>query len=143
MVKAMLEPLVKAMLFVDATPLPGTIAATRDSTTGFRRKAHAIARSLAARVGSDHALFRYPLSYMIYSVGFDGLPDYAHEYVYQRLADILSGRDQSPDLLPPLGRRPRDGPADPHQTKPAFAAFAQAHTTQTASAQPQPYSPTT
>ncbi len=40
-------------------------------------------------------MFRYPLSYMIYSAAFDGMPDKAREQVYQRLYDVLSGKDQS------------------------------------------------
>ncbi len=38
-------------------------------------------------------LFRYPLSYMIYSPAFDALPGPARELVYQRLYDVLSGKD--------------------------------------------------
>ena len=40
-------------------------------------------------------LFRYPLSYMIYSAAFDGMPDKVRERVYQRLYEILSGKDTS------------------------------------------------
>src|ERR1700721_2589658 len=38
-------------------------------------------------------LFRYPLSYLIYSAAFDGLPDVARDRVYQRLYDVLTGKD--------------------------------------------------
>jgi len=41
-------------------------------------------------------VFKYPLSYLIYSDGFKGLPDYAKAYVYRRLDEILRGQDQSP-----------------------------------------------
>ena len=40
-------------------------------------------------------LFRYPLSYMIYDAAFDALPDLAKERIYQRLLEILTGKDQS------------------------------------------------
>jgi hypothetical protein len=36
-------------------------------------------------------LFRYRLSYMIYSDVFDGLPARLQERVYQRLHDVLTG----------------------------------------------------
>ncbi|HEX3748110.1 MAG TPA: hypothetical protein VHW09_29475 [Bryobacteraceae bacterium] len=36
-------------------------------------------------------LFRYPLSYMIYSDLFDALPDIAKQAVYRRLHDMLTG----------------------------------------------------
>jgi hypothetical protein len=32
---------------------------------------------------------------MIYSAAFDGMPDVVRERVYQRLYDVLSGKDQS------------------------------------------------
>ena len=41
-------------------------------------------------------LFRYPLSYMIYSEIFDAMPAAARNRVYQRLYDVLSGKDQNP-----------------------------------------------
>ena len=37
-------------------------------------------------------LFRYPLSYMIYSDVFDSLPDIAKQAVYRRLYDALTGK---------------------------------------------------
>ena len=40
-------------------------------------------------------LFRYPLSYMIYSDLFDGMPPQIQERVYRRLYDILTGADTS------------------------------------------------
>src|SRR5262249_24363841 len=41
-------------------------------------------------------LFRYPLSYMIYSDPFDGLPQMAKDKLYLRLYDVLSGKNTSP-----------------------------------------------
>lgn len=38
-------------------------------------------------------LFRYPVSFMIYSPAFDTLPAEAKTQVYQRLADVLTGRE--------------------------------------------------
>ena len=43
-------------------------------------------------------LFRYPLSYLIYSRAFDEIPQSVKAYVYKRLSDVLSGRDRSPDF---------------------------------------------
>ena len=48
-------------------------------------------------------MFKYRLSYLIYSEGFDGLPVSVRDYVYQRLGEVLSGNDQSEtfnDLTP-------------------------------------------
>ena len=41
-------------------------------------------------------MFRYPLSYMIYSEAFDGMPEAARERIYRRLFDVLTERDKSP-----------------------------------------------
>jgi hypothetical protein len=40
-------------------------------------------------------LFKYPCSYLIYSDQFDGLPADAKAYVYHRIWEILTGRDDS------------------------------------------------
>jgi hypothetical protein len=40
-------------------------------------------------------LFKYPCSYLIYSKAFDALPGQMKDYIYQRLYDILSGKDNS------------------------------------------------
>ena len=37
-------------------------------------------------------LFRYPLSYMIYSPAFDALPQPVRDRIYRRLFDVLSGK---------------------------------------------------
>ena len=41
-------------------------------------------------------VFRYPLSYMVYSRAFDNLNPAAKERVWRRLFDLLSGNDRSP-----------------------------------------------
>jgi transposase len=41
-------------------------------------------------------IFRYPVSYLIYSDQFDQLPQEAKTCVYHRLYEVLSGADQSP-----------------------------------------------
>jgi len=40
-------------------------------------------------------LFRYPLSYMIYTTAFDGLPPAPKAKLYRRLWEVLTGRDRS------------------------------------------------
>ena len=39
-------------------------------------------------------LFRYPLSYMIYSSAFDALPEVVRERVYRQIYDELIGKDK-------------------------------------------------
>lgn len=144
-VKAMLEPLVKALLFVNATTLPAKVAGNSGFDRWFQSQGPRDAQGRSLReLDLNTRVFRYPLSYMIYSVGFEGLPKYAHQYVFHRLADILSGRDKSPPYshISPAERATTLQILT--QTKPAFAEFAQTLTTQTASTQPPPSpSPTT
>src|SRR4030095_15933855 len=40
-------------------------------------------------------LFRYPLSYMVYSEAFDALPDVVRSTVYQKIYEVLTGKDRS------------------------------------------------
>ena len=45
-------------------------------------------------------LFRFPLSYMIYSEVFNSLPADAKQRIYRRLFDVLSGKEQSKTFGP-------------------------------------------
>ncbi len=43
-------------------------------------------------------MFKYPLSYVIYSKQFDGLPAEAKERIYRRLWEVLTGKDTSKEF---------------------------------------------
>jgi hypothetical protein len=84
------------MLFVDEAPLPGpvrgsTAFAARFASEGLRDSK---GRSLR-EFDLTRRMFRYPLSYMIYSPLFDALPAPARDAVYARLLTVLSGKDRS------------------------------------------------
>jgi hypothetical protein len=94
--KGLLEPLVRGMLMVGAAKWPAAI----HGNSGFARSFEALGpRDPQGRSLRDFdlkkRLFKYPLSFLIYSEGFDYLPGAAKEYVYRRLEEILSGRDRS------------------------------------------------
>ena len=95
-VKSVGEPLVKYLLFVEEAPLTdrveGTSSFAREFAAGGPRDRQG--RSLRD-FDLDKRLFRYPLSYLIYSEAFDSLPDLAREYVYRRLWQVLSGEDKT------------------------------------------------
>ena len=42
-------------------------------------------------------MFRYPLSYMIYSEAFDAMPQWTRDRVYQRLYDALTDKAEFRD----------------------------------------------
>src|SRR5690606_18560847 len=96
LVQKMTEPLVQAMLFVGAAPLEDRF----ESTSGYDRWFEARGpRDTAGRslreLELETRLFKYPISYMVYSEAFDGLPDYAKTFIYERFLQILSGQDES------------------------------------------------
>jgi len=86
--------LVDYMLFVDAAPLGAPIAGASTFTQTFaaRGPRDATGRSLR-EFDLRTKLFRYPVSYMIYSELFDALPRAIRERVYLRLHDVLTGDD--------------------------------------------------
>ncbi|MBY0232821.1 MAG: hypothetical protein K2W96_26360 [Gemmataceae bacterium] len=93
------EPLVKHLLFCEEAPLKDAVS----GTSGF-------AREFAARGPFDgkgrslrqfdlrKRMFKHPLSYLVYSRAFDGLPGEAKERVYRRLWEVLTGKDGSKDF---------------------------------------------
>jgi hypothetical protein len=93
------EPLVKYLLFHDEAKLTARIAGTSEFAAEFQARGprDAQGRSLRA-LDLERRMFRYPCSYLIYSDSFRRLPDDVRDYVWQRLWDILNGRDSSKDF---------------------------------------------
>jgi hypothetical protein len=91
-----IEQMVSYMLFAEAEPLraPVTGVSTFSKTFPQRGPRDSKGRSLRD-FDLQTRLFRYPLSYMIYSPAFDALPDRVKDRVYLRLGEILSGKDHS------------------------------------------------
>lgn len=102
-IKVPAEQLLRYMLFVKETPLGGLDAKKVIASSAFAREFAAQGirdshkRSLRDFDLKDR-IFRYPLSYLIYSDAFDALPDPAGGYVYHRLLQVLTGQDRDPDF---------------------------------------------
>jgi hypothetical protein len=93
------EPLVKAMLFTGAAPFKEPIKGAPEFTKEFADRGPRDSHGRSLRdFDLKMRLFRYPLSYLIYSKSFDEMPQDVKTYVYRRLSDVLSGRDKSPDF---------------------------------------------
>ncbi len=91
-----IEEMVGYMLFVDEEPLKAPVKGVSTFTKTFAERGPRDSKGRSLRdFDLQRRLFRYPLSYMIYSAAFDALPDVVRERVYQRLYDILTGKDQS------------------------------------------------
>ncbi len=92
----MSEPLVQAMLFTHAAPIAGKIRGSSGFDTWFESLGPRDSQGRSLReLQLQRRLFKYPLSYLVYSEAFDALPQCARQFIYRRLADILSGRDRS------------------------------------------------
>jgi hypothetical protein len=91
------DQIVDYMLFVGEAPLREPVQGVSSFTATFPQRGprDRYGRSLRD-FDLQRRLFRYPLSYMIYSEIFDAMPATARERVYQRLFDVLSGKDRNP-----------------------------------------------
>ncbi len=122
-VREAVNTLVDYMLFVDEAPLPGRVEGSSNFAETFEAIGPRDAKGRSLRdLQLDARLMRYPLSYMIYSAAFDGLPADARNLTYQRLREVLSGTDTREHyayLTPELRRAIVD---ILESTKPAFAA---------------------
>ena len=96
-IAAEIDELVDYMLFVDETVLREPIEGVSTFSKTFPERGPRDSRGRSLRdFNLQTRLFRYPLSYMIYSPSFDALPDAVRERIYQRVYDVLTGKDTSP-----------------------------------------------
>ena len=103
-----IEEIVRYMLFVDETPLTDEIEGVSSFTETFEARGPHDSQGRSLRdFDLRSRLFRYPLSFMIYSDLFDGLPGAIKEPVYERLFEVLSADDgvDGFDALSPADRR--------------------------------------
>jgi hypothetical protein len=93
------EPLVRALLFVKEAPLTAPLKGTSSFSQEFAARGPRDAKGRSLRdLDLERRLFKYPLSYLIYSDSFDAMPAAVKDYVYSRLAAILGGNEGSPEF---------------------------------------------
>ncbi len=96
---AEIDELAGYMLFGDEAPLREPVAGVSTFSKTFPQRGPRDKQGRSLRdFDLQTRLFRYPLSYMIYSAAFDGLPSFVRDRVYLRLYDVLSGRDAGPSM---------------------------------------------
>jgi hypothetical protein len=93
------EQLVRYLLFTNEAPLDGPVAGVSDFAEEFTARGPRDSHGRSLRDFDLHTrIFKYPCSYLIYSEAFDSIPEPAKEYIYRRLFEVLSGREQSPEF---------------------------------------------
>jgi hypothetical protein len=91
------EQLVQYLLFANETPLDDQVKGDSGFTEEFAARGPRDSKGRSLRdFDLRTRIFKYPCSYLIYNEAFDSLPAQAREYVYHRLFEVLTGRDQSP-----------------------------------------------
>ncbi len=96
MEQVMSDKLLQAMLFVGAAQFGDRITGSSGFDTWFQKQGPRDSHGRSLReLDLKTRLFKYPLSFLIYSPAFDSLPDNMRKHVYERLARVLTGADTS------------------------------------------------
>lgn len=95
--KSPVESFLQYLLFTEEPVLTSPVEGLSGFNAQFETRGplDSKGRSLR-RLNLKHRLFEYPCSYLIYSEAFEALPSVVKTKLYQRLDEILSGRDISP-----------------------------------------------
>ncbi|HVZ20753.1 MAG TPA: hypothetical protein VG871_06810 [Vicinamibacterales bacterium] len=90
------DGLLQYMLFTDETKLWSPVVGSSGFTEEFEKRGPQDSQGRSLRdFDLKTRMFKYPLSYMIYSDAFDALPKPVLDVFYRRLYDVLSGKDTS------------------------------------------------
>ena len=93
-VRDLARELVDYVLFVDEAVLPSAVRGSSSFAQEFSSKGPRDGKGRSLRdLDLTGRLLRYPCSYMIYTEAFDTLPSAAKDLVYERLWEILSGKE--------------------------------------------------
>lgn len=91
----MMDELVERLVLLDAAGFASRISGSRAFIDGFTAHGPRDDEGRSLRdLDLSKRLFRYPLSYLIYSESFAAMPAYAKDYVYRGLAAYLEGETQ-------------------------------------------------
>jgi hypothetical protein len=95
--EAAIDDMVGYMLFADAAPFQGPVKGVSTFTKTFPARGPRDKEGRSLRdFDLQKRLFKYPLSYMIYTKAFDSMPDWDKERIYRRLFNVLTGKDTDP-----------------------------------------------
>ncbi|HEV2700424.1 MAG TPA: hypothetical protein VGV09_02250 [Steroidobacteraceae bacterium] len=92
--EGLLHPLVDSLLMSNAAPLPDKVVGSNGYAAWFQNQGVKDSQGRSLRELDLHTrVFHYPLSFLIYSEGFDALPLFVREHTYAELARILQDRN--------------------------------------------------
>ena len=107
------DELVTYMTFADEAPLPSPVKGNSGFSTVFAKRGFRDAQGRSLRdFDLQTRLFRYPLSYMVYSTSFESLVPAAKARVWQRLHEVLSSSERGRASIAILAATKPDAPAD-------------------------------
>jgi hypothetical protein len=93
------EELVRYLIFADEAPLEAAIAGTSGFAEEFASRGPRDARGRSLRdFDLQTRLFKYRISYLIYTDAFDALPEPARSYVSHRLLEVLEGSPEADEF---------------------------------------------
>ncbi|HEY7819054.1 MAG TPA: hypothetical protein VIG29_12595, partial [Vicinamibacteria bacterium] len=97
--EARIGEVARYLLFLDETPLSGPIRGVSGFAEAFAREGPRDKKGRSLReFDLKTRLFRYPLSYLVHSRQFEGLPAAVRERLYRRLKELLP-EDERPAIV--------------------------------------------
>ncbi|MEO1993675.1 MAG: hypothetical protein ABGZ17_00185 [Planctomycetaceae bacterium] len=120
------DRLLASLLFSGEQRLTSPVQGTTEFARHFARRGPRDRRGRSLReLDLRQRLFRHPCSFVIYGPAFDALPQQLQEYVFQRLYDILQGRDPSHEYVHLSATQRTTLLQILRDTKPTFDTFCQ------------------
>jgi hypothetical protein len=93
------EPLLEAIFYSHEAALHEKVAGNSTYAADFENRGPFDHRGRSLRqFDLTRRMFRFPLSYLVYSKAFRGLPSDARAYVSRRLTEILAGRESKKEF---------------------------------------------
>ncbi len=118
------DKLIAYMLYVNEIELEDPVKGTSGFAEMFSKRGPTDNQGRSLReFDLDSRMFKYPLSFLIYSPQFDGLPDPMKEYVYKRLWDILTAVIDTDEYLHLTNAKSRAIREILIETKPGLPAY--------------------
>ncbi len=118
------DKLIAYMLYVNEIELDDPVQGTSGFAEAFAKRGPFDAQGRSLReFDLQSRMFKYPLSYLIYSPQFDGLPEPMKAYVYKHLWDILTGVIDTDEYLHLTNAKSRAIREILIETKPGLPAY--------------------